>query len=182
MYLCLSDMLADKLYSAATARVHNAFCDTTRKAYMAMFRLYLGFLSFMNWDPSQVTVPQLLVFLEFLVANNFSYSQICNHLSGIKAFANIYGLSEWPFSHVQVKYFLRSLQIRAPIMLTLKKIIDIPLLKGIVTQCDATYMGQVFTALYLMAFFSFLRLSHFVPHSITLSSKNNNSFYHKNII
>ena len=133
---------------------------------MAMFRLYLGFLVYMNWDPSQVTVPRLLIFLEFLVANSFNYSQICNYLSGIKACANIYGLSEWPFSHVQVKYFLRSLQIRAPVMLTLKKIIDIPLLRQIVRQCDNTYMGQVFKTLYLTAFFTFLRLSNFVPHSI----------------
>ena len=120
----------------------------------------------MQWDPAQLTVQRLLVFLEFLVASDFSFNQISNYLSGIKAMAVIHGLSDFPFSHVQVKYFVRSLQITNPITVTLKKIIDIPLLRRIVHQCDQTYMGQVFKAIYLTAFFSFLRLSNFVPHAL----------------
>ena len=47
----------------------------------------------------------------------------------------------------------------------LAKIIDIPMLHKIVHQCDYMYMGAVFKALNLTAFFSFVRISNLVPHS-----------------
>ena len=52
-----------------------------------------------------------------------------------------------------------------PFKFQLKKVIDIPTLQLIVRLCDSTYMGQIFKAVYTLAFFSFLRLSNLVPHS-----------------
>ena len=162
-----TDPVARSLHTSAVDRLHRAFCPATMHSYMSMFQIYIGFSSYMQWDPAHLTVQRLLVFLEFLVASDFSFTQISNYLSGIKAMAVVHGLSDFPFSHVQVKYFVRSLQISNPITVTLKKIIDIPLLRRIVHQCDQTYMGQVFKAIYLTAFFSFLRLSNFVPHALS---------------
>ena len=36
----------------------------------------------------------------------------------------------------------------------------------IITTCDSMLMGQIYKALYLIAFFSFLRISKLVPHKI----------------
>ena len=58
--------------------------------------------------------------------------------------------------------------------MALKTIIDIPTLQLMVRHCDFTYMGQVFKAVYTLAFFSFLRLSNLVPHTV----KSYSPLYH----
>ena len=56
--------------------------------------------------------------------------------------------------------------MHAPLRVNLKKVIDIPLLRSIVSQCDFTFMGQIYKALYLLSFYSFLRLSNLVSHVV----------------
>ena len=53
-----------------------------------------------------------------------------------------------------------------PLNFKLKSVIDISLSKRIVHQCDFTYMGQIFKALYLLIFYSFLCLSNIVPYTV----------------
>ena len=69
------------------------------------------------------------------------------------------------FDDPRLSYFVRSLKLNAPLRVTLHNIIDIQLLNSIIAQCDKFYMGQIFKAMYLLAFFSFLRLSNMCPHS-----------------
>ena len=69
------------------------------------------------------------------------------------------------FNDHRLKYYQRAVQLHAPLQVKLNKIINIDLLKKIVLQCDLTYMGQIVKAVYLLSFFSFLRLSNLVPHS-----------------
>ena len=107
----------------------------------------------------------LLVYLEFLVRNNFSPSHIANDLAGIKAHFVYHSLPVGMFDDLKIKYFIRSLRLDAPLSVTIHKVIDTSFLKGIVTQCDSMYMGQIFKSMYLLAFFSFLRLSNLVPHT-----------------
>ena len=57
--------------------------------------------------------------------------------------------------------------MHAPIRVNLKKVIDIPLLRLIVNKCDHTFMGQIYKALYLFSFYSFLRLLNLVPHAVS---------------
>ena len=71
------------------------------------------------------------------------------------------------FNDHRLKYYQRAVQLHAPLQLKLNNIIDVDLLKKIVAQCDFTYMGQIFKAVYLLSFFSFLQLSNLVPHSRT---------------
>ena len=44
-------------------------------------------------------------------------------------------------------------QLHAPLHVKLNKIIDVDLLKKIVSQCDLTYMGQMFKAVLFAWFF-----------------------------
>ena len=69
-----------------------------------------------------------------------------------------------------MNYYQKAVQLTAPMNVKFKKIIDIPLLLKIVEQCNFTYMGQVFKSLYLLAFYSFLRMSNLVPHSMAAFS------------
>ena len=152
--------------SLATSRLFNAFCDSTRRTYATLFKTFLAFAIFMEWDILQVSVFNLLCFLEFLNYNNVKTSLMSNYLSAIKAYFNVLGLDVAIFQDMRVKYYQKAVQLSTPMNVRLRKIIDIPLLSKIVEQCNFTYMGQVFKALYLLAFYSFLRMSNLVPHSM----------------
>ena len=91
---------------------------------------------------------------------------MANYLSVIRTIFLLYGLDVACFADARLKYYQRSIQIHAPLSVKLKKIIDIPLLKSIVDQCDYTYMGQIFKSVYLLSFYSFLYMSNLLPHSI----------------
>ena len=54
----------------------------------------------------------------------------------------------------------------ANIKFNLKAIIDIPMLTNIAKVTDSMYMGFVYKAAILLSFFSFLRISNLVPHSM----------------
>ena len=107
-----------------------------------------------------------LSFLEFLTENTVSYTSIANCISAIKANLSLYGLPTVAFLDPRIAYFQCSLTLNKPYAPTLKKIIDIPLLQAITATCHTMWMGQIFKALYLTAFFSFLRILNLVPHSI----------------
>ena len=84
---------------------------------------------------------------------------MANYLSAIKTKFLIFGLDVACFSDHCLRYYQKAEQMNSPLNVKLKSIIDISLLKRIVYQCDFTYMGQIFKALYL-------RLSNLVPHAV----------------
>ena len=90
---------------------------------------------------------------------------MANHLSAIKAKMSIFGLSTSCFQDQRITYFQKSVTLHRPFKASLKKLINIDTLHLIVRACDFTYMGQIFKAIYTLAFFSFLRLSNLVPHT-----------------
>ena len=106
----------------------------------------------------------ILSFLEFLLENGTSTSGVANYISAIKSNLAMYGISTLPSQ--RITYFQKSLALQRKFSVKIKKIIDLPLLHKIITLCDTTYMGQIYKAIYLVAFFSFLRISNLVPHSI----------------
>ena len=69
------------------------------------------------------------------------------------------------FEDLKIKYFIHSLRLNVSLTVTIHKVIDVSLLSNIVSQCGSMYMGQIFKSMYLLAFFSFLRLSNLVPHT-----------------
>ena len=158
--------LEQHLLHQATSRLSHAFAESTRKAYATLFRTFVAFTAFMCWDLHQVTVFNLLCFLECLHYNRIKHLQMANYLSAIKTTFLLYGLDVACFMDARLKYYQKSIQIHAPLSVKLKKVIDISLLKSIVDQCDYTYMGQIFKCVYLLSFYSFLRMSNLVPHSV----------------
>ena len=56
----------------------------------------------------------------------------------------------------------RAVQLHSLLQVKLQKAIDVPVLKQIVQQYNYTYMEHVFKALYLVSFYSFLRLCSLV--------------------
>ena len=113
---------------------------------------------------SQVNVFNLLCFWQPLHYNGVKHPQMANYLSAIKCKFVIFGLDVTCFNDHRLKY-QRPVQLHAPFRVKLNKIIDVDLLKKIVSQCDLTYMGQIFKGVYLLSCFSFLCLSNLVPHS-----------------
>ena len=114
----------------------------------------------------------VLSFLAFLTLSKLSPSVILNYISAIKAKFSILALDISPFCDPTIKYFHRSLLLHRPFKVSIKSIIDPSTLNHIVSQCDHMFMGQVYKAAYLLSFFSFLRISNLVPHSITTFDPN----------
>ena len=142
----------------------------------------------MHWDLSQVTVLNLLCFLECLNYSGVKQSQMANYLSAIKTQFLLCGLDVACFNDARLKFYLKAIQRHAPLVIKLNKIIDIPMLCQIVEQCDFTYMGQIFKALYLLSFYSFLRISNLIPHAVSKFSplkhlaRGNIIFQHDRIV
>ena len=135
-----------------------------------MFRTFIAFCIFFTIDIHHLNTDHSLAFLEFLVFNQLSQASINNYLSAIKTMLQLYGLPSLPFRDHRISYFTKALKLQAPLRVSFKSIIDIPLLHEIVTACNSMYMGQIYKACFLTSFFTFLRISNLVPH--TLSSFN----------
>ena len=131
-----------------------------RKGTTVCFAFFLAFLVFINIKMSEISPLIILAYLQFLEFSDFSSSAMANHLSAIKTTLSLYGLSTQPFADPRIKCFQKAMVLHKPFKVQLKKVIDIPTLQLIVRLCDTTYMGQVFKAVYTLAFFSFLRLSN----------------------
>ena len=65
------------------------------------------------------------------------------------------------FAGHRLRLYQRAVQLYS---VKLNKVIDIVSLKQIVEQCDLTYMGQIFKAVYLL--FLILEAVNLVPHCV----------------
>ena len=171
MKKCLPDPIwLQPSHTRASGRVQQAFRPATVASYRRKVRIFLAYCCFIQIQLCQLTPVVLLSFLEFLTENGISHSAIANYISAVKASLSMYGISTLPFYDERIKYFQKSLALHKPFTATIKKIIDILLLKDIVAVCDTMWMGQVFKSLYLTVFFSFLRISNLVPHTVATFS------------
>ena len=92
---------------------------------------------------------------------------MANYLSAIKTQFMLCGFEVACFTDARLKFYLKAVQRHSPLVIKLNKIIDIPMLLQIVEQFDFTYMSQIFKALYLLSFYSFLRISNLVSHAVS---------------
>ena len=76
-----------------------------------------------------------------------------------------YGIVYLHFYEIK-KYFTKAVARFTPLTVKLKAIIEPPLLIKIIQECDHLYMGYVFKAAILLAYFAFFRISNLVPHTI----------------
>ena len=126
-----------------------------------MFRLFIAFTVFMQVSLFSLKPMIIVAYLEFLTSNGLSTPTLANHLAAIKANLSLYGLPTLIFQDPRIKYFQNAMTLCTSFKPSLKSTIDIITLQLLVRACDSTYMGQVFEAVYTLAF-----LSNLVPHSV----------------
>ena len=155
------------LTNVAIQRLETALSDSTNRAYTRMFRTFIAYLEFHGLLLSQVNSILFLGYLEFLLQNDVSPPHLANHVSAIKTKFTLAGASTNFLQDPRIGYFLKSAQKNGAFRIIQHAIVDVPTLKKIVTASERTYMGHIFKAVYLTAFFSFMRLSNLCPHSLT---------------
>ena len=114
-----------------------------------------------------VAVNGLLTFLECLKYNKTSVYMLANCLAAIRANFNVQGLNAAILDDKRLKYYLKSIKLNRPVCLSNKNVISAETLHKIVCCCDTFYMGPIFKAVFLVAFFGFFRLSNLAPHSFS---------------
>ena len=120
--------------------------------------------------PITISVHNILTFLEYLYQSLISPKVIASYLSSIHTKASIYNLNTSSLSHPAITRFIRSININSKFSPTPKGVFDIPTLYQLSCSCDILPDPLLFRAIFLTAFFGFLRMSNIAPHS---SSKFN---------
>ena len=166
MYLIGLPPRLASLAKSAAKKTNLAFRPGTQSSYQSMFRLFIAFTVFMQVSLLLLKPMIIVAYLEFLTYNGLSTPTLANHLAAIKANLSLYGLPTLIFQDPRIKYFQKAMTLCTSFKPSIKSIMDINTLQLLIRACDSTYMGQVFKAVYTIAFFSFLRLSNLVPHSV----------------
>ena len=156
---------AVQLTTSAFTHLLQSFTPATRKAYNRMFSDFMAFLVSAGLLPSQVNIHVLFAFMEYLCQNEFTPSNISNYFAGIRAFCVIYNIPTNSFRGEKIQMFIKSLKINRPLTIKNTSILTDVMLLNILETTTQLEHPQVFTALYLLTFFSFLRFSNMVPHS-----------------
>ena len=158
--------MAALLAISASARIHQGFRPSTLRQYQRMWDDFLAFQVPAGLPLSQVNTDLLLSFMEYLHQNSHSKPHLSNYMAAIRGFHIIHGLQTAPFKDERIPLFLKFLQINTPLNPVIVSVVDIPFLNSIIQQCQSLELPHVFQPLYLLCFFSFLRLSNILPHSI----------------
>ena len=134
-------------------------------AYSRYFKDFLAFLVVAGLSLPQVSTIDILAKMEYLHKNGMSASNITNYITGIRALHILYGLDTQYFRDQRLPLFIKALQINRPLKPTIVFSLDVNLLEQILHYCLQFQCPVVFRALNLF-FFSFLRLSNILQHSV----------------
>ena len=145
-------------------RTKGAFKPATRSAHITHIRTYLSFITFMGL-PVEPSIHSLLAFLEYLYTNSISHKVILNYISSLKKTAQRYAWQTEVFLHRLISEYLRSISINSRFAPTCRDIFDISTLALISQTCDVLDDPILFRAIFLLAFFAFLRMSNSALHS-----------------
>ena len=99
--------------------------------------------------------------------NGLTAADIANYMPGIRAKCIIYDIDTTPFRHEQIQLFSKALKIDRPPQPKNTNIISIDQLNSILLVTQNLQFPVQFTALYSLAFFTFLRISNILSHSIS---------------
>ena len=157
---------AAQLATSAAAKLLSGFRPSTLHQYCRIWMDFIGFQVAAGLLSYQVTVQILLSFLEYLHQNHISSGHLQNYLTAIRALHIVYGLETVAFKDKRLPLLLKAIKIQAPFKPRLLAHLDVPLLERIIQQCDYLQFRVIFKPLYLTMFFSFLRLSTVLPHSV----------------
>ena len=148
------------LASQSCQRLCLGFRPSTLAAYKQMFQLFMSFLVALGLSLPQISTLDLFTFMEYLLQSGMSASNITNHLTAIRSMCIIYNCNKIPFRDDRIPLFIKAVKLNRPLQPKLHFVIDEALLHSIVLACSSLHSPIVFRALYLLAFYSFLRLSN----------------------
>ena len=131
--------------------------------------------------PLDISAQNILIFLEFLVKNNLSPKVVRNYFASISSLSRFYHLDTSDLSHPAVLRFLRSLSINSTFRPTPRGVFGIRVMYDISRACDSLHDPILYRAIFLVAFYGFLRLSNIAPHSIRQFSQSKH-FLRKDLI
>ena len=157
---------AAQLAMSAVDKLISGFRRATLRQYRRMWSDFIAFQVAAGLFPYQVNIHLLLAFLEFLHHNGISPSHLQNHLTAIRALHILHGLDTSAFRDERLALFVKATRLQAPFNLSISAHLDVTLLQRIIQQCDSMQFPVIFKPLYLVVFFSFLRLSNVLPHSV----------------
>ena len=109
--------------------------------------------------------------MEFLVENGQSQAHIANYMAALRAYHIIHNLPTALFKDERIQLFQKALKLKAPFKPMKRSLLTIDLLEKIIQQSQKLPFSFVFTPLYLLSFFSFLRMSNMLSHSTTSFDK-----------
>ena len=133
------------------------------RQYHRMWLDFIGFQVAAGLLGYQVTIKILLSFLEYLQQNHISAGKLQNYLTAMHI---VNGLETVSFKDERLPLFLKASRIQRPFKPRILAHLDISLLDHLIMQFEKFQSPVVFKSLYLLMFFSFLRLSNVLPHSI----------------
>ena len=126
---------------------------------------FLAFLVVTGLTPCQVNVDVILAFLKYLADNSLSVTNICNYLAGLRTMFIIHRLPTHPYTDEKIQMFVKSARKNRPLMVKSNSIFTEQMLLDIVAATETLEFSIFFLSVYLLAMFSFLRLSNMVPHA-----------------
>ena len=159
------------LAAQACKRLWTGFRPATLASYGRMFQLFLAFLVVVDLSLPGVTSMDILAFMEYLAQSGMSPDHITNHITAIRSMCIVYGINTIPFRDHRIPLFIKSLKLNRAFAPHVPLIIDETLLLQIIIASAYLQFPLIFKPLYLLAVFSFLRLSNILPHTTTTFDK-----------
>ena len=147
-------------------RSHNligqALRPRTRQAYSSKFRFFMALASFYGVHDVH-TEDYMLCFLTYLFDMGVSPASIAGYLAAVKHAFITRGFDTDVFESRLVCLLQKSFSINAPLKIKTRGIIDINMLQNIINACDYLHHPLLYKAMFLLAFFTFLRISNLAP-------------------
>ena len=138
-----------------------------------MFREFLAFLVAAGLLINQVTIVTLLIFMEFLVDQGLSPSNIVNHMVAIHSQFILYGLVKSPFRDERIHLFQKSLRYTRPFCPKVTQIITTDMLSHMLIVSETLQYPIVFKALYSFFFLFYVYQIYFLIQWLPLMSQDN---------
>ena len=149
----------------ASNRVEMAFRPKTRRCYQLLFRNFVGFCICSKIKLKKIVLQDIMAYLEYLIQNNVSANMLSNNISALKAHFVMSALNFSLWDHPSIRYFVKSVKINRPLCPVRRNIMSLETLKQLIQACRILPSYLTFRAIFLMAFFGFLRISNIAPHS-----------------
>ena len=140
-------------------------------AHQRHFRTFMAFIMFMELLVN-ISLHNILTFLEYLFQNNISPKVIRNYLSSVRLMASKYNIPQTALDHYAISNYIRSISINSAFRPTPRGIFDLTTLYHISISCDILDDPILYRAIFLTSFYGFLRMSNITPHSTKQFSKH----------